>query len=205
MNSRIGPLGYMRPMRLTHSGAPGFTLIELVVCIVVGSIISGTAGMLLWTASSQRGDVAARGELADEGAMAVEMMARYVREIEQGDDCPSNPTPCLNGDAQISTASANQINFGISGFRYVSGSGMVEMTTDNGATWRPLVKDVSGFGLAYFERTGLAMMPLPLGAGDREDVRRVQITLDLERGTQRVKLRTSLFLRSFMNEVTTDP
>ena len=123
-------------------GARGFTLIELVVCIVVGSIISGTAGMLLWTASSQRGDVAARGELADQGAMAMEVMARYVREIEQGDDCSSNPTPCLNGNAQISTASTNQINFGTTGFRHTTGSGMVEMTTNSGATWQPLVKDV---------------------------------------------------------------
>ena len=185
--------------------ARGFTLVELVVCIVVGSIISGTAGMLLWTASSQRGDVAARGELADQGAMAMEVMARYVREIEQGDDCPSNPTPCLNGNAQISTASTNQINFGTTGFRHTTGSGMVEMTTNSGATWQPLVKDVSGFSLAYYERTGLGMMPLPLAASDREDVRRVQITLDLARGTQSVKLRTSLYLRSFMDEVTTDP
>lgn len=200
MKKRIGPMGRIGPI-----AGRGFTLIELVVCIVVGSIISGTAGMLLWTASSQRGDVAARGELADEGAMGMEVMARYVREIEQGDDCPANPTPCLNGNAQISTASASQINFGNTGFRYVSGSGMVEMTTDSGTTWRPLVKDVSGFSLAYYERTGLLMMPLPLGAVGREDVRRVQITLNLARGTQSVRLRTSLYLRSFMDEVATDP
>jgi prepilin-type N-terminal cleavage/methylation domain-containing protein len=183
----------------------GFTLVELVVCIVVGSIISGTAGMLLWTASSQRGDVAARGELADQGAMAMEVMARYVREIAQGDDCPSNPTPCLNGKAQISTASASQINFGNTGFRYLAGNGKVEMTANNGATWQTLTKDVTGFSVTYYERTGLAMMPLPLSAADCEDVRRVQITLDLARGTQSVKLQTSLYLRSFMDEVTTDP
>lgn len=200
MKKRIGPSGPRCPIFRR-----GFTLIELVVSIVVGSIISGTAGMLLWTASSQRGDVAARGELADEGAMAMEVVARYVREIEQGDDCPSNPTPCLNGNAQISTASLSQVNFVNTGFRYVSGSGKVEMTTNNGASWQPLVKDVSGFSLAYYERTGLAMMPLPLGAVDREDVRRVQITLDLARGTQSVKLRTSIYLRSFMDEVTTVP
>jgi prepilin-type N-terminal cleavage/methylation domain-containing protein len=176
-----------------------FTLIELVVSIVVGSIISGMAGMLLWNAASQRGDVSARAELCDEGATALEVMARYIREIQQDNTCP--PSFCPTANALISTASSTQLSFGNTGFRYSSGK--LEMTTDNGANWRTLVKDVSSFSFAYYERTGLSMMPLPLSASDREDVRRVQMTLSLARGTQSIKLRTSLYLRSFMNEVTT--
>lgn len=193
--------------RTPHSSRHAFTLVELVVSIVVGSIISGTAGMLLWNASSQRGDVSARGELADEGAMAMEVIVRYVREVTQNDSCPpaGDANFCPSGNADISTASSTQIMFGVYGFRYVSGSGMVEMTTNTGTTWRPLVKDVSNFTLAYYNRLNTGMVPLPLSSTDREDIRRVRITLDLTRGTQTLKLRTSIYLRSFLNEVTTAP
>lgn len=133
--------------------------------------------------------------------MAMEVMARYLREIQQDNTCP--PSFCPTGNALISTASATQISFDNTGFRYTSGSGMVEMTTNNGTNWRPLVKDVSNFALAYYERTGVAMWPLPLSSVDREEVRRIQIVFTLARGTQSVKLRTSLYLRNFMNEVTT--
>lgn len=161
--------------------------------------------MLLWNASSIRSDASARGEICDEGAMALEVMTRYLREITQIDNCPpaDDADFCPSGDADISTADYNQINFGVYGFRCASGSGMVEMTTDTGSTWRPLLKDVSGLAFTYVDRLNASLTPLPLSAGAREDVRRIRITLDLTRGTQTVKLRTSLYLRSFMNEVTT--
>ena len=186
-------------VRRAWSARRAFTLIELVVSIVVGSIISGSAGMLLWNAASQRGDISARGELCDEGAMAMEIMARYLREIQQDNTCA--PNFCPTGNALISTAAAAQINFGNTGLRYTSGSGMVEMTTNNGTNWRPLVKDVFNFTFAYFDRFGASLTPLPLSSTDCACVRRVRLTLELARGTQTVKLQTSLYLRNFMNEV----
>ncbi len=201
----FGRAALARPRVRNPQFRKAFTLIELVVCIAVGSIISGAAGMLLWNASAIRSDASARGEICDEGAMALEVMTRYLREITQNDNClPADDANfCPSGDANISTANYNQINFGVYGFRNVAGSGMVEMTTDTGSTWRPLVKDVSGLTITYFDRLNASLSPLPLSAAGREDVRRVRITLSLSRGTQSVKLRTSLYLRSFMNEVTT--
>jgi len=46
-----------------RSRCPGFTLIELVISISVGVIISGVAGSLLWNASTQRAEISLRGEL----------------------------------------------------------------------------------------------------------------------------------------------
>lgn len=180
----------------------GYTLIELIVCIAVGVVISGSAGMVLWNASSQRVELSARAELHEIAAAAVERIVRHAREIEQ-DECSGNPTPCLLGNAQVSTATATELRFGSYGFRQ-SGS-TVEMTIDNGTNWHVLVRDVSSFALAYANRLGSAMTTFPLSQADREDIRQVQVTLALTRGGQTANVRTTVYLRNFMNEVMSDP
>lgn len=182
----------------------GFTLIELVLSISVGVIISGIAATLLWNASRQRAEVSTRGELFDAASAAVEVVFRYVREIPQ-DECPSNPTPCLLAHAQISTASATDLRFGNTGFRLNAGNNTVEMTIDNGAHWYALVKEASGFAISYRDRSGSALTSFPLSSTDRAAVRRVGIDLTLTRGGETAHVRSGLYLRSFMNEVTLAP
>jgi prepilin-type N-terminal cleavage/methylation domain-containing protein len=179
-----------------------FTLIELVISISVGVIISGIAGSLLWNASKQRAEIAARGELVDVAAVAMEVMFRHVREIPQ-DECPANPTPCLLENAQVSTATSTELRFGDTGFRL--NGGQVDMTLDNGVNWAPVVKDVSSFALTYYDRTATSLTSFPLSQSDREDIRRVGIDLELTRSSQTAHVRSSVFLRSFLNEVASDP
>lgn len=177
-----------------------FTLIELVASISVGVVISGIAGALVWNASKIRTETAARSELVDTAAAAVEHVVRYLREIPQ-DECPGNPTPCLLGNAQIDTASAALLEFGQTGFR-LSG-GQLQLTTDGGANWHPLANDVSAFAFTYYDRSGAVLSSLPLSATDRHAVRRIHLTLDMSRGGETAKVRTGIYLRSFMNEVET--
>jgi len=47
----------------TGATAWGFTLIELVVSITVGAIISGTAGLLIMTAAEQRSSFSSQGRV----------------------------------------------------------------------------------------------------------------------------------------------
>ena len=180
----------------------GFTLVELIVAMSTGVIIAGVAGSLLWNASRQRSEVSSRAELYDIAATAMDQISRYLREITQ-DECPGNPTPCLLGHAQISTATAGEIRFDSYGFR-LNGTAL-EMTNDGATTWRTMATDVSEFTLAYFDRTGNSLAGFPLSETDRESVRRIQITLELTRWSQIAKLRTGVYLRSFMDEVQTDP
>jgi hypothetical protein len=174
----------------------------MVVAMTVGVIISGTAAMLLWTASRQQVELAARNELTDMGSAAVERVVRYVREIGQN-ECPGNPTPCLNGNAQIAEATATTFRFGVNGFRY--NAGQLEMTIDSGTNWHPLAMDVSAVAFSYWNRAGAALASFPLSASDREDVRRVQVTIDLARASETARLQTGIYLRNFMGEVLTDP
>lgn len=180
----------------------GFTLVELIVAITAGSIVSGSAAMLLLNASRYRAETAARGDMIDMGAVGLEMMVRYIREIDQ-DECPGDPAPCLNGNAQIDEATATSIEFDSYGFRLNGGN--LEMSTDSTVTWSPLVRNVSSLTLSYFDRSNSALSSLPLNASDRSDVRRVQIRITMSIGGQELPLQTGVYLRAFMDEVLSDP
>jgi Tfp pilus assembly protein PilW len=175
-----------------------FTLIELVISIAIGTIICGAAGSLIWNATTIRSEASNRGEMVNAASSALELMLRYCREIKQ-DECPSNTTPCNLGNAQVSTATATQIRFGTYGFRLTSTN--LEMTTDNAVTWYVAAKYVSSLAFAYYNPSGTGLTSFPLSASDREDIRRIVITVNMTRGSQTVKVRCGLYLRSFMNEV----
>ncbi len=180
----------------------GFTLIELVVSISVSVIICGTSGSLLWNATQQRSEVSARAELIDQGASAMEIMARYLKEIPQN-ECSGNPTPCLAGHAQVSSASTTQILWGTYGFRK-SGS-TLQMTSNSGTTWYTLCTDVSALAFTYYNRTSQNLLALASPNDEPQNMRRITISLTLNRTNQTAKLQTGVFLRNFMNEVTSDP
>lgn len=187
--------------RLSAGGrCGGFTLVEVVTSITVGVIISGIAGTLIWNASRQRAEVSARSELIDLGSAAMEIMLRYIREIPQGDDCPLDAVPCLNGEAAIDVASSTELRFGDIGFRFTAETMKLEMTT-NGTTipanWYSLATDVMEFAFVYYDRCGQPTTSAP-------EVRRVRIALKLSRGVQITALATSIYLRSFMDEWETD-
>jgi len=179
-----------------------FTLIELVVSMTVGAIISGVAAMMILNASRNRTETAARAELVDTAGAAIETIIRYVREIPQ-DECPGMATPCLNGNAQIDEATDSTLRFDVYGFR-LNGS-TIEMTNDSASNWRPLLRDASGLTFTYFNRSGATLGATPLSAGDRADVRRVTVNIEVSRAGEALNLRTSVYLRDFMDEVMSDP
>jgi len=181
------------PARRTNTARrpTGFTLIELIVCIVTSAIIAGMAGALVWNACKDRTEVGARAELTDIAARALEQMLRYIREI--GQDAG------LSGLAQITTAASNDLRFGAYGFR--ANGTAIEMTTDTATSWWPVARDLSSLTFTYYDKNGTALTSLPLSATDRQAVRLIKINIQLARSTETAKLQTSIYLRSFMNEV----
>ncbi len=170
--------------------------------IAVGAIISGMAAMMILNASRFRAETAARSELVDTAGAALETMIRTIREIPQ-DECPLAATPCLNGNAQILEADDSILRFDVYGFR-LNGS-TIEMSNDTTVSWHPLLRDATGLTFTYSDRTAGTLGTLPLSASDRADVRRITVEIDLARGTEALGIRTSIYLRSFMDEVMSDP
>jgi type II secretory pathway pseudopilin PulG len=189
MISLCSGCGAGRARRMT-----AFTLIELVTSMTVGVIICGIAASLIWNASRQRAETAARSELMEVGSAALEVMLRYLREIPQD--------AALLGEAQVDVAAATELRFdgGIVGFRLDGGANTLEMTNDSGANWHPLAKDVSGLTFSYFQGDGSGLTSLPLSLVDRQSVRRISLQVQLDRSSQSALLRTSIYLRNFMNE-----
>jgi type II secretory pathway pseudopilin PulG len=179
-----------------------FTLIELVLSISVSTIICGLAGSLLWNASRQQSEVAARSELVDEASVALEVVLRYLREIPQ-DECPGGPSPCLNGNAQVASATTTEIRFGNNGFRHNGAN--LEMTIDNATSWHTLAADVSSLQLTYYDRLGQDLAGLSNPCNDPQKMRRIVVTLTMNRASQTATVRTGVFLRNFMDEVASDP
>lgn len=182
----------------------GFTLIELISAISVSVIITGVAGLIILNAAKQRGDIAARVELYDSGAAAMDVVTRRLREISQ-DECPENPSPCLDGNAQITYASATRIEFDETGFQLNGAADSVEMSIDGATNWHALLRNTTGLTFSYFDRTGSALTSLPLSETDRHAVRRIVCEFQLARGGESARLRAGVFLRAFMNEVESDP
>jgi type II secretory pathway pseudopilin PulG len=189
----------MRPTRIAR---PAFTLIELVVSMTAGVVICAIAGSLIWNASIQRSETAARAELADLGGTALEVMLRYVREIRR-DNCPSAPCGGSgNNKAQIGYAAAGELRFGEYGadqsIRIRKNGAYLELSIDSAANWRRLATDASALTFAYYNAVGTPLTALPLSATDRESVRRIQITMTLDRAGQSFSVRGSVYLRNFM-------
>lgn len=181
-----------------------FTLIELIVSISVGAIISGAAAMMIWNATQQRAEVSARSELCEQAAAALESMLRQLREIPQ-DQCPTEPTPCLEGQAQIALADQAELRFGDVGYRLNAANDSLEMTLDNGDAWYCLTREVQAFAFSYYDRQGNLLSSLPLSSGNRQAVRQVGVDLSLGRGGQDAHVRSRVYLRNFMDEVTSVP
>ncbi|MCZ6681645.1 MAG: hypothetical protein O7B26_00570 [Planctomycetota bacterium] len=174
---------------------PAFTLVEMVVAITSSVVVSGVAGSLVWNAARQRSEIGARVELVDIAARSCEQVLRFIREVPQDAG--------MTGLAQISTATATEIRFGNDGFRLSTND--LEMTIDNGSSWHPLTRDVSGLTLGYFNADGASLSSFPLSQTDRESVRRVRVLLELSRGPEVAKVQSSIYLRNFMNEVENVP
>jgi len=180
----------MTDIRNNSRTRTGFTLIELVIAISAGGIISMVAGTLLLEASWTLAAASQRSKLADQSARAVEQVLRYVREIDQD--------VALTGLAQVSTADASDLRFGAFGFR-LNGT-TLEMTNDSAASWQPVCRAVSALTFRYYDRNGAQLTGLPLNATDRANIRQVSVELIVSSLNTSHRVRSRVYLRNFMNE-----
>ncbi len=150
-------------------------------------------------------DVASLGSLLAEldAAPDTDREARLVRLHAKPLNRTSDDATRADGNAQIDEATATTLRFDVYGFRLTGST--IEMSNDTAANWHPLLRDATGLTFSYFNRTGASLSTFPLSASDRSDVRRITVKIDLARGGEALSVQTSIYLRSFLDEVMSDP
>jgi len=171
-------------------GIEGFSLMEIViVCVLIG-IIAAVIIPPLHQGVQSFAVTETRGDLTSQARQAATRMIRELRNIQkEGDNTPN-----------ISSANATSITFvdvldnTITFCVWASGScsptGNTVQRNSN-----PLVEQVSSLQFRYFNGSNAELTTLPLSATDRNNVRRIMVTLTLAEGGLTVSVTEQAFLR----------
>jgi len=171
-------------------GIEGFSLMEIVVVCVLIGIIAAVIIPPLHQGVQSFAVTETRGDLTSQARQAATRMIRELRNIQkEGDNTPN-----------ISSANATSITFAdvldntITFCLWASGScsptGNTVQRNSN-----PLVEQVSGLQFRYFDANNSELTSLPLDATNRNNVRRIMVTLTLAEGSLTVSVTEQAYLR----------
>ncbi|MBI2059657.1 MAG: hypothetical protein HYT87_07800 [Nitrospirae bacterium] len=196
----------------------GFTLLELVLVIVLAIALSGVLGLIV--SQGIRGGLAQaeRRDMVKEGMEALEKMTRDIRMLSDSDNTLPVPAGCATSAPETDVLCAKDDQFE---FRsnlpdtprvcYRKNGTTLERGTaaavgavacDACTSWEALARNVVNSDLfEYYRYNGTQIPDGALAAADMCFIWRVQIELQLRRGTsttdplRNVTLRTSVFPR----------
>lgn len=182
------PDSNVRQMRLQRR-IRGFTLIEAIASIVVLGVLGIVASNLLATASGSYQNAAVRSELHKEASMTVDRITRILRSIPP-DTSSDDPAPSINEFASdaifwLTPDGAASIEW--------TGSDIMITSAGEGAVL--LQNDVSQFSLRAFDESNVALPGLMSGPACHA-IRRIEVTLEVERHGVDDMLRSRVFIRA---------
>ena len=163
------------------TGIEGFSLIEIVLVLVLIGIMAGVLiptlelGVKSYTASETRVD------LASQARQAATRMIRELRNVQKEANNTPNITAADATSITFVDVLDNTITFSLS-------SGTVQRNSN------PLVA-VSTLQFRYFSGNNTELTSLPLSAANRDNVRRIMVTLTLTETSQTVSVIEQVFLR----------
>jgi len=166
----------------------GFTLVEMVATIAVMAALGTVASTTVLSALNSYLSASTRAQLHTEISMAVD---RIVREIQntQLDTSAGGVAP----DVESVSAAAITWNDDYS----LTLSGGQILFAENGAAAAPLLSNVTSFGVQTYNESNTALGASLSGAGC-DAIRRVRISITMQRNGVTETLRTKVFLRCTM-------
>lgn len=180
----------MRSRRETTRRA--FTLIETIATIVVLAVLGSSASMILLTSTDGYIDAASQGQLSAEASVSLDRIVRELRSIPL-----DSPAGGLAPD--IDTVTVNSITWkdGDGDACSLTLSGTDLMLAVDGQAAAVLQGDVATLSVATFDESNAALAGSLSGA-TCDAIRRIELTMTLQRSGVAETLRTRLFLRCTM-------
>ncbi len=165
-----------------RKGIEGFSLIEIVVVCVLIGIIAAVIIPPLHQGVQSFAVTETRGDLTSQARQAATRMIRELRNIQKEPNNTPNITAANATSITFVDVLDNTITFSLSGSTLQRNS-------------NALVDQVSSLQFRYFNGSNAELTTLPLSATDRDNVRRIMMTLTLAEGSLTVSLTEQTFLR----------
>jgi len=153
----------------------------VVVCVLIG-IIAAVIIPPLHQGVQSFAVTETRGDLTSQARQAATRMIRELRNIQKEGDNTPNISSANAASTTFVDVLDNTITFSFSGSTVQRNS-------------NPLVAQVSSLQFRYFNGSNAELTTLPLSATDRNNVRRIMVTLTLADGSLTVSVTEQAFLR----------
>ncbi len=178
----------MMPSRTPDPRRRGFTLIEAIATITVLAIVSSVASGIILQATDGYLEGSTTAQLHTEAALALDRAVRELRKIDL-DSAAAGVAPDI--DDVTTTSIAWETNNLLS---LVASD--LQLQINGGAASR-LLTPVTTFQVKALDESN-AVLGLPLTGAACDAIRRLELTITVQRYGTSVTLRTRVFLRSTM-------
>jgi prepilin-type N-terminal cleavage/methylation domain-containing protein len=165
----------------------GFTLVEAIAAMAVIGLLGSLSAALLFRAGESYRTAAVGAQLHAELAAALDAAERTIRSI------PANPGGAGPDIVQVTPTLIT--------WNGSQGTGRLELSADqvllstDGEPAAPILTDASALDIRCFDEAGSALAANLSGAA-AEPVRRVEVTITVQRAGITETLRTRVFIRS---------
>jgi type II secretory pathway pseudopilin PulG len=167
----------------------GFTLIEAIATIIILATLGSVASTILMTAMNGYTNAAIGAQMQSEASIALDRITRELRKALR-DSSASNLAPL------ISSVSASSIAWNTTSSLTLSGTTL--NFVDSGAASRPLLQDVSAFVIQCYDDSN-APLASNLSGAATQSIRRVSITITMQRNGVSESVRSRIEIRSIMS------
>ncbi len=187
MTSRCSP-SRPHPHRRTRRA---FTLVEAVAAIAILALLGSVASRLVLTATTAWHDGATSAQLHEELSIALERITKDLRAIGRDESAPPAP--------RIASLTPTSIAYNAASSLALSGDELI--VVESGAPPVPLLSGVSSFSLLAFDENN-DPLPSTLTGAQTRPIRRIEVSITLDRHGVTQTLRTRIYLRSTMSGAT---
>jgi len=168
----------------------GFTLLELVMVLTIIGIIAGLVGPFMIVTVDALGLMTTQSNLYEGAATGLERMSRDIRRL-RNDESITNAT---NTAFQFFDIDDNEITYS------VSSSVLLRTISPPSLPVTGLVGEVQSVTFSYYDDDGNALLAPTFGIGTATNIRRIEIDLVMQDGSNSLSIQNVVRPRNLRHE-----